>query len=79
MAIRLYNKDSQTLLGEITPEQLQTLQDLLEEESEEDRDYYVDRDTLDVLAEEGADEKLLALIRPHVGEDEGIEIEWKRD
>ena len=79
MAIRLYNKDTQTLLGEITPEQLQTLQDLLEEESEADRDYYVDRDTLDVLAEEGADEKLLALIRPHVGEDEGIEIEWKRD
>jgi hypothetical protein len=79
MAIRLYNKDTQTLLGEITPEQLQSLQDLLEEESEADRDYYVDRDTLDVLAEEGADEKLLALIRPHVGEDEGIEIEWKRD
>ena len=79
MAIRLYNKDTQTLLGEITPEQLQTLQDLLEEESEADRDYYVDRDTLDVLAEEGADEKLLALIRPHVGEDEGIEIEWKQD
>ena len=79
MAIRLYNKDTQTLLGEITPEQLQTLQDLLEEESEADRDYYVDLDTLEVLAEEGADEKLLALIRPHVGEDEGIEIEWKRD
>ena len=79
MAIRLYNKDTQALLGEITPEQLQTLTDLLEEESDDDQDYYVDRDTLDVLAEEGADEKLLALIRPHVGEDEGIEIEWKRD
>ncbi len=79
MAIRLYNKDSGTLLGEITPAQLQTLVDLLEEESEEDRDYYIDRDTLDVLAEEGADEQLLALIRPHVGEDEGIEIQWKQD
>ena len=79
MAIRLYNKDTQTLLGEITPEQLQTLQDLLEEESEADRDYYVDRDSLDVLAEEGADEKLLALIRPHVGEEEGIEIQWREE
>jgi hypothetical protein len=79
MAIRLYNKDSGSLLGEITPEQLQTLVDLLEEESEDDRDYYIDRDTLDVLAEEGADEKLLAIIRPHVGEDEGIEIEWRQD
>jgi hypothetical protein len=79
MAIRLYNKDTQALLGEITPEQLQSLVDLLEEESETDRDYYVDRDTLDVLAEDGADEKLLALIRPHIGEDEGIEIEWRKD
>ncbi len=79
MAIRLYNKDTNALLGEITPEQLKTLVDLLEEESEDDRDYYVDRDTLDVLAEEGADEKLLGIIRPHVGEDEGIEIEWRQD
>jgi hypothetical protein len=79
MAIRLYNKDTSKLIGEITPAQLQTLTDLLEEESDDDQDYYVDRDTLDVLAEEGADEALLAMIRPHVGEDEGIEIEWKRD
>jgi hypothetical protein len=79
MAIRLYNKDSGKLLGEITPEQLQTLVDLLEEESDDDRDYYIDRDTLDVLAEEGADETLLGLIRPHVGEDEGIEVEWRRE
>ena len=77
MPIRLYNKDTSALLGEITPEQLQTLKDLLEEESAEDRDYYVDLDTLEVMAEEGADEKLLALIRPHIGEDEGIEIEWR--
>jgi hypothetical protein len=79
MAIRLYNKDTGALLGEITAAHLQSLQDLLEEESETDRDYYVDRDTLDVLADEGADEALLALIRPHVGEDEGIEIEWRQD
>jgi hypothetical protein len=79
MAIRLYNKDTNTLLGEITAEQLQTLVDLLEEESEDDRDYYIDQDTLDVLAEEGADAQLLNLIRPHVGEEEGIEVEWRKE
>lgn len=79
MPIRLYNKDSGTLLGEITEAQLQNLVDLLEEESATDQDYYVDADTLEIMAEEGADEALLALIRPHVGEDEGIEIEWKKE
>jgi hypothetical protein len=79
MPIRLYNKDSGKPLGEITEAQLQTLVDLLEEESATDQDYYVDADTLEIMAEEGADEALLALIRPHVGEDEGIEIEWKRE
>jgi hypothetical protein len=79
MAIRLYNKDTNALLGEITPAQLEMLTDLLEEESEADRDYYIDRDTLDVLAEEGADEALLGLIRPHVGEEEGIEVQWREE
>ena len=79
MAIRLYNKDTRAVLGEISAAQLKQLQDFLEEESDSDRDYYIDRDTLDVLAEEGADEQLLGIIRPHVGEEEGIEIEWREE
>ncbi len=77
MPYRLYIKDSQKLLGELTEEQVQTLVDLLEEEGDEDQDYYIDRDMLDFMQEEGADEKLLELIRPYVGEEEGVEIEWR--
>jgi hypothetical protein len=87
MAIRLYIKHSGTLIGEISELQLQCLVDLLEEEDDQDQDYYVDADTLEMLGEEGADEALLALLRPHVAQtsgddlddDEGIEIEWKKD
>jgi hypothetical protein len=77
MPYRLYIKDSQKLLGDLTEDQVQTLVELLEEEDDEDRDYYIDRDMLDFMQEEGADEKLLDMIRPHVGEEEGVEIEWR--
>ena len=79
MPIRLYIKDPKKELGTITEEQLQTLLDLLEEEDEEDRDYYVDKDILDYMEEEGADKELIALLRPHVTEDDGVEIEGKEE
>jgi hypothetical protein len=79
MSYRLYIKDSGTVLGTITDEQLDELIDLLEEEDSEDHDYYIDKDVLAFLEEEGADEALLALIRPHVTGDDGIEIEWKEE
>ena len=79
MSYSLYIKDSKKVLGTITEAQVQTLVDLLEEEDAKDQDYYVDKDILDYLEEEGADKELLALIRPHVTEDDGIEIEWKAD
>ncbi len=79
MSYRLYIKDSGKLLGAITEAQVQTLVDLLEEEDAQDQDYYVDQDILAYLEEEGADKELLALIRPHVSETDGIEIEWKRE
>jgi hypothetical protein len=79
MSYRLYIKDSGKLLGDVTEAQVQELVDLLEEEDAQDQDYYIDRDILAYLEEEGADKDLLALLRPHVGEADGIEIEWKRD
>jgi hypothetical protein len=77
MAYALYIKDSGKLLGTLTDSQLDELVDLLEEEDAEDHDYYVDKDVLAFLEEEGASEELLALIRPHITDDDGIEIEWK--
>lgn len=78
--IKLYNKDSGALIGQLSDKQLQDLIDLLVEESAEDQDYYIDSTTLDYLAEQGADAALLELLRPHVPEgEEGIEIEWRDD
>lgn len=86
MAIQLYLKETSTpgaagkAIGEITEDQLATLVELLEEENEGDRDYYIDTDILDFLTEEGADPALIAMLKPHVPETEGegIEIEWRK-
>lgn len=75
---QLYNKDTGELLGPITAEQLQDLIDLLVEESADDRDYYLDADTLEYMVDNDADPELVALLRRHVpAEGEGIEIEWR--
>lgn len=79
MAIRLYIKDSPTAIGTITEEQLQTLLDLLEEEDASDRDYYIDEGVLEYLEEEGADQELLAILRPHVRGEDGVEIVWREE
>ena len=79
MPYGLYVKGTDTRLGEVSETQRQTLIDLLEEENADDRDYYVDQAVLDYMAEQGADSALLALLRPHVGPDAGIEVEWREE
>ncbi len=76
--IQLYNEDSNELIGEISQEQLNTLIDLLVEESREDQDYYINEATLDMLATRGADNSLIAMLRQALGGEEGIEILWKK-
>lgn len=75
---QLVNKDTGAVIGFITAEQLQQLIDLLVEESDEDRDYYIDAATLDYLEENQASPELVRLLRSHVPEEgEGIDVEWR--
>ena len=75
---RLYIEESNTDLGEITEAELRSLLDNLEEESQEDTDYYITPDTLDFLAAHGADAKLVAILRQAVGDQDGIDIRWSK-
>jgi hypothetical protein len=77
--VLLYNKETGVLIGGITEEQFQFLAHYLEEESEEDTDYYINQATLDMFEQEGAEPGLITLLRRALGEKEGIEIQWKRD
>ena len=78
MAYRIFNHESGDLLGEITETELASLTSLLEEETAEDRDYYIMADTVDYLEANGADAALVALLRNAVGSQEGVEIRWTR-
>ena len=76
--IRLHDAARGTPLGTITEEQLQFLMDEFEEESTEDRDYYISADTVDMLEENGGDRDLVTLLRNALAEGDGIDIRWSR-
>ena len=76
--IDLYNSETNALIGSITEHELQTLADALEEESADDRDYFIDSATIDLLGDGRATDHLLHLLRTAVGSGDGLEIRWKR-
>ena len=76
--IQLRDKETGAFVGTITEAQLQFLIDQLEEESTEDKDYYINQATLDLFEERGADADLLALLRQALDAREDIEIEWSQ-
>jgi HEAT repeat protein len=75
--INLYDSESNRLLGAVSDGDLQALVDALEEESSDDRDYYVNADTIDLLAATGSPQ-LIDLLRGALGSSEGIEVRWER-
>jgi hypothetical protein len=76
--IHLYNDATGQLLGAITEADLKVLMDVLEEESSDDRDYYIDRGTIDVIGDGRATDHLLKILRDAVGEGDGVDIRWDR-
>ena len=74
--INLYRVADNQLIGSISPADLQVLIDVLEEESSEDRDYYIDAPTLDRPADGGASEAVLNMLRLALGTSEGIDVRW---
>jgi uncharacterized tellurite resistance protein B-like protein len=75
--INLYNATTNELLGSISENELSALIDNLEEESQEDQDYYINAATIEMLANGQATEHLLHLLRTALGDREGVEVRWQ--
>lgn len=75
---RIYNKQNNAQLGEISAEDVQCLIDVLEEEDTQDVDYFIDLDTVDILENNGASEALLRMLRGAIGGSEGVDIRWEK-
>jgi len=73
---KLYFLESNDLIGEISQEQLDFLIDHLEEEDSGDRDYFIDKDTLEMLEDSGAEPGLLTKLRDALGDEEEMDIRW---
>jgi hypothetical protein len=74
---RLIRLDTGNDIGTVTDAQLAFLVEQLEEEHEEDQDYYIDRDTLELLSDNGADPELLAMLEKAIGQDDSMNIAWE--
>ncbi len=77
--IRLYKQDCDTyereVLGKITEQQLDFLIDNLEEEFDEDEEYFLSSDTLEHLKEKGADGDLISMLNSALeGCRDGVDI-----
>ena len=78
-AIQLYKEHPDTyereIVGTITEGQLDFLMENLEEEFEEDEEYFLDSGTVDYLKEQGADGKLVAMLEKALaGTQDGVDI-----
>lgn len=76
--IQLNDKDTGAFIGTITEDNLQFLTDQLEEESDEDQDYYINEATLDIFEENQADKALVSLLRGALKGRTDMEIRWSR-
>jgi hypothetical protein len=76
--IQLRNKDTGEVLGTISEDDLQFLQDQLVEESEEDTDYYLNREELNLFKVKKASKELISLLEKGFGDGADLEIQWER-
>ena len=76
--VQIFDKRCGSNIGTLDDEQFQYLADRLEEETSDDDDYYLNRATVDILEEEGADPALVALLRRALGDGDEVEIRWER-
>lgn len=74
---RLIRLDTGNDIGIITDKQLAFLVEQLEEEHDEDKDYFIDRETLELLSDNGAEPELLALLEKAMGDDDQMDIAWE--
>jgi len=74
---RLVRLDTGDAIGTITDVHLAFLVDQLEEDGDDDQEYFIDRDTLELLADNGCDPELLAMLDKALGTDDDMQIAWE--
>ncbi len=76
--IHLKNKETGDDIGTLSEAQLQFLIEQFEEETTDDQSYWLNRDTLEMLSDNGASDELIEILETAFGDEDEIEIEWVR-
>ena len=74
---RLIRIDTDNEIGTINDVQLKFLVEQLEDDHDEDQDYFIDRETLELMSDNGADPELLAMLEKAIGDDDEMRIAWE--
>ena len=77
--IRLFAEATDQENGTITAAQFRSMQDQLEEEGPDDDDYYVNRATIDLFRERGADAALVMILEQALGDREDMDVRFTQD
>jgi len=74
---RVTRIDTDAEIGTITDDQLKFLIAQLEEDHGDDKEYFIDRDTLELLSDNGADPELLGMLEKGLAGDDEMDIAWE--
>jgi hypothetical protein len=77
--IALYDVASGAKVGRITEQQLQALIAWMEEESTEDRDYYLTAEDCELMAEQGIDPTLVAVLQEALKGREDMDLRYAQE
>ena len=78
MKYKLTNKETKVEIGLINQMQLEFLIKQLEEETLNDKDYWLHKSLLDTFREQGADIELVNILEKAFGTNDEIEISWEK-
>jgi len=73
---RLIRIDTDDDIGTISDAQLKFLVEQLEED-DDDQDHFIDRETLELMSDNGADPELMAMLDKALGDDDEMKIAWE--
>ena len=75
--IKIFDRETASEVGTITEDQLDFLIAHLEEEGTRDQDYYINGETIEMLAGKGMDSELQELLKNALGNRKDMEIMWE--
>lgn len=74
--VTLYDSESGAQVGRLAEKQLQALMGWMEEESAEDREYYLTAEDCDLMEEQGIDPTLIEVLRGALRGRAEMDLRW---